>query len=47
MPPRSCANFLAGTTMHKTDERVSLDDLERLTKIYEAILTAYFEKGAA
>ena len=38
---------LAGTTMHKTDERVSLADLERLTKIYEAILTAYFEKGVA
>ena len=37
---------LAGTTMHKTDERVSLADLERLTKIYEAILTAYFERGA-
>jgi succinyl-diaminopimelate desuccinylase len=38
---------LAGTTMHKTDERVSLADLERLTKIYEAILDAYFAKGAA
>lgn len=38
---------LAGTTMHKTDERVSLEDLERLTRIYEAILDAYFEKGAA
>ena len=37
---------LAGTTMHKTDERVSLADLERLTRIYEAILNAYFEKGA-
>lgn len=37
---------LAGTTMHKTDESVRLADLERLTKIYEAILTAYFE-GAA
>ena len=38
---------LAGTTMHKTDECVKLADLERLTKIYEAILTAYFEQGAA
>jgi succinyl-diaminopimelate desuccinylase len=38
---------LAGTTMHKTDERVSLADLERLTKIYEAILDAYFAKAAA
>ncbi len=37
---------LAGTTMHKTDECVRLADLERLTKIYEAIVTAYFE-GAA
>jgi succinyl-diaminopimelate desuccinylase len=36
---------LAGTTMHKTDERVSLADLERLTKIYEAILDAYFAKA--
>jgi succinyl-diaminopimelate desuccinylase len=38
---------LAGTTMHKTDERVSLADLERLTKIYEAILDAYFAKSVA
>jgi succinyl-diaminopimelate desuccinylase len=38
---------LAGTTMHKTDERVSVADLERLTKIYEAVLDAYFDKGAA
>jgi succinyl-diaminopimelate desuccinylase len=37
---------LAGTTMHKTDECVRLADLERLTKIYEAILTAYFAEGA-
>jgi succinyl-diaminopimelate desuccinylase len=37
---------LAGTTMHKTDECVRLADLERLTKIYEAILAAYFEDGA-
>jgi succinyl-diaminopimelate desuccinylase len=33
---------LAGTTMHKTDERVSLADLERLTQIYAAILDTYF-----
>lgn len=38
---------LAGTTMHKTDERVSLEDLERLTRIYEAILNAYFAKSPA
>ena len=31
--------------MHKTDERVAIADLERLTRIYEAILNAYFEKG--
>ena len=37
---------LAGTTMHKTDECVRLADLERLTKIYETILTTYFEEGA-
>jgi succinyl-diaminopimelate desuccinylase len=38
---------LAGTTMHKTDERVSLADLERLTQIYAAILDAYFTNGPA
>lgn len=38
---------LAGTTMHKTDERVGVADLERLTRIYEAILNAYFDKAAA
>jgi acetylornithine deacetylase/succinyl-diaminopimelate desuccinylase-like protein len=32
--------------MHKTDECVRLSDLERLTKIYETILTTYFEEGA-
>jgi succinyl-diaminopimelate desuccinylase len=38
---------LAGTTMHKTDERVSLADLERLTRIYEAVIDAYFANAAA
>lgn len=38
---------LAGTTMHKTDECVRVSDLERLTRIYEAILNAYFDKAAA
>ena len=38
---------LAGTTMHKADEAVSVSDLERLTKIYEAILNTYFDKGLA
>jgi len=35
---------LAGTTMHKTDESVSLADLEKLTRIYSELLTAYFAK---
>ncbi len=30
---------LIGETMHKVDEKVSLQDLEQLTKIYERILT--------
>jgi succinyl-diaminopimelate desuccinylase len=34
---------LAGTTMHKTDERVSVDDIEQLTRIYERILRQYFK----
>jgi succinyl-diaminopimelate desuccinylase len=33
---------LIGQTMHKTDERVALDDLARLTDIYAEILTRYF-----
>ena len=33
---------LVGTTMHKTDECVTLDDLETLTRIYEAVLARYF-----
>jgi succinyl-diaminopimelate desuccinylase len=35
---------LAGTTMHKVDECVSLADLEKLTRIYEELLSAYFVK---
>jgi len=35
---------LAGTTMHKVDECVSLADLEKLTRIYEELLAAYFAK---
>jgi succinyl-diaminopimelate desuccinylase len=38
---------LAGTTMHKTDECVGIADLERLTRVYEAILNAYFDKSPA
>ena len=33
---------LIGVTMHKADECVTLDDLETLTRIYEAALTRYF-----
>lgn len=32
---------LAGATMHKIDERVALDEIERLAAIYGAILEAY------
>jgi len=33
---------LAGSTMHKTDERVALADLEALTEIYRTVLDAFF-----
>ena len=33
---------LVGRTMHETDERVALADLERLTAIYGRVLDAYF-----
>lgn len=33
---------LVGQTMHKTDERVAVADLEVLTDIYEAMLDGYF-----
>jgi succinyl-diaminopimelate desuccinylase len=33
---------LPGRTMHKTDECVSLADIETLTRIYEAVLGLYF-----
>jgi succinyl-diaminopimelate desuccinylase len=33
---------LAGTTMHKADECASLADIENLTRIYQAVLEAYF-----
>ncbi len=35
---------LAGATMHKIDECVDLADLEKLTRIYEELLVAYFAK---
>ncbi len=36
---------LVGQTMHKTDERVALADLEALTDIYEAVLDGFFAVG--
>jgi len=33
---------LVGTTMHQTDENAPVKDLEKLTKIYRAILEKYF-----
>jgi len=34
---------LPGPSMHKIDERVALADLEALTRIYRAVLDAYFD----
>ncbi|WP_375409456.1 succinyl-diaminopimelate desuccinylase [uncultured Methylobacterium sp.] len=36
---------LVGETMHQTDERVAVADLDRLTAIYRRILDAYFSGG--
>jgi succinyl-diaminopimelate desuccinylase len=33
---------LVGTTMHATDERVPVADLQTLTKVYRKILDDYF-----
>ena len=39
-----CLEFgLVGKNMHKIDESVSLNDLKKLTKIYENILQNYFK----
>ena len=39
-----CLEFgLVNKTMHKVDECVSLDDLKKLTKIYQSILEDYFK----
>lgn len=38
---------LVGQTMHKVDENVSLDDIENLTRIYEAVLARTFGEPAA
>ena len=35
---------LAGTTMHKADECVAVEEISALTDIYAALLTAYFAK---
>lgn len=35
---------LPGRTMHRSDECVALADIERLTRIYQAVLKAYFAK---
>jgi succinyl-diaminopimelate desuccinylase len=36
---------LVGQTMHKTDERVEIADLARLTAIYETFLERFFERS--
>ena len=38
---------LAGATMHKSDECVAVSEIEALTNIYTALLTAYFKKPPA
>jgi succinyl-diaminopimelate desuccinylase len=38
---------LVGQTMHKVDERVSIDELSRLIDIYEEVLERYFSAPAA
>ncbi|MCB2108774.1 MAG: M20/M25/M40 family metallo-hydrolase, partial [Rhodobacteraceae bacterium] len=38
-----CEFGMVGLTMHKADERCSLDDLERLAAIYARMLERYFE----
>ena len=35
---------LVGQTMHKVDERVSLDDIRSLTAIYHSMLERYFDR---
>lgn len=37
-----CEFGLVGLTMHKSDERTSLEDMSQLTEIYRRILTDYF-----
>ena len=33
---------LVGKTMHQVDERVSVEDIETLTRIYERFIGGYF-----
>ena len=33
---------IVGQTMHKVDEHVAVDDVERLTGIYEAVIDGFF-----
>jgi succinyl-diaminopimelate desuccinylase len=37
---------LAGTTMHKVDERVPVSDIRALADVYAAVLDGYFGQGA-
>ena len=36
---------MVGQTMHKVDEQARVEDLQNLTKIYEAVLTGYFNNA--
>jgi succinyl-diaminopimelate desuccinylase len=38
---------LVGQTMHQIDERVPVADLDRLARIYRAVLEAYFSAPAS
>ncbi len=38
---------LVGQTMHQADERVALEDLELLARIYEAVLQGFFAGKSA
>jgi succinyl-diaminopimelate desuccinylase len=36
---------LSGQTMHKVDERASIDDIRNLANVYAEILGSYFARG--
>jgi len=38
---------LVGTTMHQVDERVPLEDVRALSRVYRRIITGYFDPGSA